>query len=61
MNIDLLADNPSVKWYFIVAVPFLVLVLGVAFFMQNLVVIKASVARFTLNMSPRASSDLPHP
>jgi hypothetical protein len=58
MNIDLLADNPSVKWYFIVAVPFLVLVLGVAFFMQNLVVIKASVARFTSNRSPREPSEL---
>lgn len=30
MNIDLLADNPSVNWYFIVAGPFFVIVLGLA-------------------------------
>jgi hypothetical protein len=54
MNINLLANNPSVKWYFIVAVPFLVLVLGVAFVMQNLTAIKA---RLHLHRSPGVSRD----
>jgi hypothetical protein len=46
MNIDLLADNPPVKWYFIVAAPFLVLVLGVAFVMQYAATIKARVRAY---------------
>lgn len=43
MNIDLLANNPSVKWYFIVAVPFLVLVLGLALILSYAAPIMAKV------------------
>lgn len=30
MNVDVLADNPSIKWYFIIAVPSTALVVLVA-------------------------------
>jgi hypothetical protein len=30
MNVDVLADNPSIQWYFIIAIPFTVLVLVIA-------------------------------
>lgn len=53
MNIDLLADNPSVKWYFIVAIPFLVLVVGIALIMQNMTVIQSMLR------SRRQSTDVP--
>ncbi|KAF8854310.1 hypothetical protein BDZ45DRAFT_805944 [Acephala macrosclerotiorum] len=43
MNIDLLANNPSVKWYFIVAVPFLVLVLGLALILNYAAPIRAKM------------------
>ena len=43
MNIDLLANNPSVKWYFIVAVPSLVLVLGLALILNYAALIRAKV------------------
>ncbi|KAH8771239.1 hypothetical protein BGZ57DRAFT_896399 [Hyaloscypha finlandica] len=43
MNIDLLANNPSVKWYFIVAVPSLVLVLGLALILNYAAPIMAKV------------------
>ena len=35
MNVDVLSNNPSIRWYFIVAIPFTVLVLVVAALMQN--------------------------
>lgn len=35
MNIDILADNPSFAWYFVVAVPFLVFVLVVTGALQH--------------------------
>lgn len=35
MNIDILANNPSFKWYFVVAVPFLVLVLLITLALQH--------------------------
>jgi hypothetical protein len=47
MNINLLADDPSVKWYFIVAVPFLVLVLGVALVLNYAGWIKAHYRNLT--------------
>jgi hypothetical protein len=30
MNVDILANNPSIKWYFIIAIPFTALVLIIA-------------------------------
>jgi len=41
MNIDLLANNPSVKWYFIVAAPFLVLCVALLLLMRVLAARKA--------------------
>jgi hypothetical protein len=34
MNVDILADNPSFTWYFVIAAPSLILVLGVTLTLQ---------------------------
>ncbi|KIW82143.1 hypothetical protein Z517_05170 [Fonsecaea pedrosoi CBS 271.37] len=35
MNVDVLVDNPSIKWYFVVAVPLTLLVVGMALFIRR--------------------------
>ncbi|OAL34736.1 hypothetical protein AYO20_05931 [Fonsecaea nubica] len=35
MNVDVLADNPSIKWYFVVAVPLTLLVVGMVLFIRR--------------------------
>jgi hypothetical protein len=35
MNVDILANNPSIKWYFIIAIPFTALVLIIAILIRG--------------------------
>ncbi|KKA24807.1 hypothetical protein T310_1166 [Rasamsonia emersonii CBS 393.64] len=36
MNVDTFANNPSIKWYFVAAIPFMIVVLAVYFLMKRL-------------------------
>ncbi|KAK6332784.1 hypothetical protein TWF696_002807 [Orbilia brochopaga] len=46
MNVDILADNPSFGWYFVIAIPFLILVLVITFAFQYKLNIRRGIASF---------------
>ncbi|KAI9815160.1 MAG: hypothetical protein M1832_005562 [Thelocarpon impressellum] len=40
MNVDTFADNPSIKWYFITAVPFMAAIIGMWFVLRHVLVLQ---------------------
>ncbi|MCJ1419142.1 hypothetical protein MMC32_005495 [Xylographa parallela] len=47
MNVDVLADNPSIKWYFIITIPLMVLVILIAMMIRGRKKIKRIFSRNT--------------
>jgi Mg2+ and Co2+ transporter CorA len=52
MNVDVLADSPSIKWYFIIAVPLTVLTLTLALVVHERHQIRQKMSRFRKRRKP---------